>query len=159
MLWIPAIMAIGVSLSLIVDMSHMQRSPAVYDPNDREKMKQCFRLLHQYNVDITDPEQIAQDIRAFADKMSQNPAMKLQVLECLQREKSFCQQSAYYNMKPFLCERVWALEKELESMRGGGVVADDLSTYIASEMWTTVDDDSTTELSGGTSQVSGIGTL
>ena len=139
MLWIPAILAIGVSAGLILEMSETQQSPAAYYPNDREKMKQCFDLLTQYNVDISDPATIKADIQAFATQMNSNPELKVTLLACLEREKGLCQNSAYYNMRPFLCENVLTLEEELASMQGGGGVSDDLES-LSSARWTTVSD-------------------
>ena len=139
MLWIPAILAIGVSAGLILEMSETQQSPAAYYPNDREKMKQCFDLLTQYNVDISDPATIKADIQAFATQMNSNPELKVTLLACLEREKGLCQNSAYYNMRPFLCENVLTLEEELASMQGGGGVSDDLES-LSSAQWTTVSD-------------------
>lgn len=147
MLWIPAILAIGVSAGLILEMSETQQSPAAYYPNDREKMKQCFDLLTQYNVDISDPATIKADIQAFATQMNNNPELKVKLLACLEREKGLCQNSAYYNMRPFLCENVLTLEEELASMQGGGGVSDGVSDGVTADLeslssarWTTVSD-------------------
>lgn len=142
MLWIPAILAIGVSAGLVLEMSETQQSPAAYYPNDREKMKQCFDLLTLYNVDISDPATIEANIQAFATQMNNNPDLKVQLLSCLEREKRLCQNSAYYNMRPYLCENVLTLEEELASMQGGGTpdgVTADLKS-LSSAQWTTVSD-------------------
>lgn len=155
MLWIPAILAIGVSAGLVLEMSETQQSPAAYYPNDREKMKQCFDLLTQYNVDISDSATIKADIEAFATQMNSNPDLKVQLLDCLKREKKMCQNSTYYNMRPFLCENVLTLEEELMSMQGGGGVSDDLES-LSSAQWTTVSD---VPESLSNTQQSGIATM
>lgn len=148
MLWIAAVLALGISINLVLDMSRSNKSPSVYDVDDREKLRECFSILKQYNVDLNRPDILENDIRSFAEQLKNNPELEAEVLDCLEKQSKLCSNADYKSMKPFLCQNVSLLESELTSLLEGGF-DDDLWTSV-SEV-SRVDEDE--------SHLSGINTL
>jgi len=146
MLWIPAVLALGIGLDMILNMSRIQTSPSVYAPDDVEKMRQCFAILEKYQVDWNNTELMQADIKEFAAQLHNNPKMQAEVLGYLNNQKALCANTNYANMKPFLCQNVSLLESELGSLLIGG----------ESDVWTTVSDVSGI---GNDTHLSGLNTL
>lgn len=147
MLWIPAVLALGIGLDMILNMSRSKTSPSVYAPDDVEKMRQCFDLFEKYQVDWNNTQLMEADIQEFAAQLqNSNPEMQAKILGCLNEQKALCANTNYANMKPFLCQNVSLLESELGSLLIGG----------ESDLWTTVSDVSAI---GNDTHLSGISTL